>query len=144
MWVRQAPKNFKEKGTCPSITLWCAIKAGKNRLCVKASATTLCVRRGISLTILALTNSLTKYRQISMCQENFRRTGFSLIAIQVKLSFKDVSGCRLRVSKIAECFAQIHYFLGCLAGYNKFSLWGRKKNLILSVTLPRNGATIHH
>ena len=36
--------------------------------------------------------------------------------------FKDVSGGRLRVSKIAECFAQIHYFLGCLAGCDKFSL----------------------
>ena len=88
MWVRQAPKNFKEKGTCPSITLWCAIKAGKNRLCVKASATTLCVRRGISLTILALTNSRTKYRRISICLENFRSTGFLLISIQAKLSSK--------------------------------------------------------
>ena len=88
--MKQPRKNFKEKGTCPSITLQCAIKAGEGRLFVKASATILCVRRKISLpvTILALTNSRTKYRQISMCRENLRRTGFSLIAIQAKLSSK--------------------------------------------------------
>jgi len=50
--VRQPTKKFKEKGTFLSITLQCAIKAGKCRLFVKASATILCVRRGISLTIL--------------------------------------------------------------------------------------------
>jgi len=88
MQVRKPPKIFKEKGTCPNITFRCAIKAGEGTLFVKASPTISCVRGGISLTILALTNSRTKYRRISMCRENFRRTGFSLIAIQAKLSSK--------------------------------------------------------
>jgi len=73
---------------CPSMTLRCAIKAGEGRLFVKASATILCVRSEISLTIPALDNSQTKYDRISMCQQNFRHTGFSLKAMQAKLSSK--------------------------------------------------------
>ena len=121
--MRQPPQNLKEKGTCPKITLRCPIKAGEGRLFVKASAIILCVRRGISLIIPALTNSRTKHRRISMCRENFRRTGFSLRAIQAKLSSK------MSVSKIAQCFAQIHYFLGCLAGCDKSASEVEKETL---------------
>ena len=37
---------------------------------------------------IALTNSRTKHRWISMCRENFRRTGLSLIAMHARLSSK--------------------------------------------------------
>ena len=86
--MRQPPKIFKEEGTCPNMTLRCAKNAGEGRLFVDAPATIVCVRSGISLRILALSSSLTKYRRISMCRENFRRTGFSLIAMHAKLSSK--------------------------------------------------------
>jgi len=160
MLLRQFLKNFKEKGTCPNITLWlgCAIKAGAGSLFVNASATILCLRSGISLTIPALTNSRTKNRRVSMCRENFWRRGFSLIAIHAKqyskMSVAVDCGYRksrsvsryTRISK-CRCFAihfAMHYFLGYLAFCHEFSFSSRERNIILSATFPRNWATIHH
>jgi len=87
---RQPPTNFKEKGTCPNMTLRCAIQAGEGIRfsTVNVSATILCMRNGISLTIPVLANSRTRYRQISMCREEFLRTGVSLIVMYAKLSSK--------------------------------------------------------
>jgi len=46
-----------------------------------------CVQR-MSVTIPDLTNSRIKYRQISMCRENFQHTGVSLIVVHTRLSPK--------------------------------------------------------
>ena len=82
--------RFQRKETCPNMTLRCEIKDGESRPLVKASATRVifCVQSGISLAILTLTNLRLKHRRISICRDNFRRTGFSLIVMHAKLSSK--------------------------------------------------------
>jgi len=74
------------KGVWPVMIWRCPMKAGDGKLSVRASATILFVRKGTSLRNPARTSSRTKYKRISIWRENFRRTGFSLIATQARLS----------------------------------------------------------
>ena len=83
----------------------------------------LCVRSGMSLTILALTNPRIKYRQIPMCLQIFRRTGFSLVTIQALLAGYPRPKSRN--------LTKIHYLLGCLAGCDESSWWGRKRDEVM-------------
>jgi len=64
----------------------CPTNADDGKLLVRASATILCVHEGTSLINPARTSSHTKYYLMSMWRENFLCTGFSLIAMQARLS----------------------------------------------------------
>jgi len=124
--------------------IWrCLTNAGVSKLFVRASATILRVRKGMSLTDPARTSSRTKYSMISIWREISAHRIFAHSNASNIVCIKK-SGFSLGKSKISERFTQVYRFLACLASCDKFSLGSWKWHVVLTPTLPRDGAAIHH
>ena len=122
------------------------MKAGEGRLLVRASATILCVRNGMSLTNPALTLDYFAHK-IAAGVERARKFAAHWIFIHsytCQIVFIDFSGGVLLVAKILEDITRIKGLLPGLAGSNKFGFGSRQRYVVLTAILPRDRSDVHH